>query len=131
VTLLDMDDLRAFAEAGVVARRREAVKARAIVDEEVERFRDASTARQVAPVVSALREQFEAVRLAEVDRAGRKLSDDERAQLDALSRSIVAKLLHEPSVRLRRAGSDEARGQELMAAAARIFDVQGIEAPRA
>ena len=52
-------------------------------------------------------------------------------RLEALAGAIVSKLLHEPSVRLRKAGSDEQGGQELMAAAARIFDVQGIEAPRA
>ena len=120
VTLLDMDDLRSFAEVGLAERRREAVKARAIVDEEVERFRDASTARQVAPVVSALREQFEAIRVAEVDRVGRKLSDAERAALDALSRSVVAKLLHEPTVRLKDAAGT-VRGERLADALRELF----------
>src|SRR5205823_581732 len=101
VTLLDMDDLRAFADAGLADRRRESVRARDIVDQEVSRFHEASTARQVAPVVASLRDRIEAIRVAELARVGRKLSDDERAALDALSKGIVAKLLHEPSVRLK------------------------------
>jgi glutamyl-tRNA reductase len=50
-------------------------------------------------------------------------------RLDALAGAIVSKLLHQPSVRLRRAGQDAERGDELMAAAARIFDVQGDAGP--
>jgi glutamyl-tRNA reductase len=122
VTLLDMDDLRAFADAGVAQRRREAAKARSIVDEEVERFRDTSTARQVAPVVAALREQFDEVRRAEIERLGRKLSDAEREALDAASKAVVAKLLHEPSVRLKDAAGT-ARGERLADALRDLFDL--------
>jgi glutamyl-tRNA reductase len=122
VTLLDMDDLRAFADAGLAERRREATRARDLVDEEVGRYRDASTARQVAPVVSALREHAEAVRLAEVERLGRKLSDDERAALDALSKGLLAKLLHEPTVRLKDAAGT-ARGERLADALRELFDL--------
>jgi glutamyl-tRNA reductase len=122
VTLLDMDDLRAFADAGLAERRREATRARDLVDEEVGRFREASTARQVAPVVVALREHAEAVRLAEVERLGRKLSDDERAALDALSKGLVAKLLHEPTVRLKDAAGT-VRGERLADALRELFDL--------
>ena len=122
VTLLDMDDLRAFADAGLAERRREATRARDLVDEEVGRYRDASTARQVAPVVSALREHAESVRLAELDRLGRKLSDDERAALDALSKGLLAKLLHEPTVRLKDAAGT-ARGERLADALRELFDL--------
>jgi glutamyl-tRNA reductase len=120
VTLLDMDDLRSFADVGLAERRREAVKARAIVEEEAERFRDASTARQVAPVISAVREQFDSIRAAEVDRLGRKLTDDERSALDALSKSVVAKLLHEPTVRLKDAAGT-VRGERLADALRELF----------
>jgi glutamyl-tRNA reductase len=122
VTLLDMDDLRAFADAGLAERRREAAKARDLVDEEVGRYREASTARQVAPVVTALRDHAETVRLAEVERLGRKLSDDERAALDALSKGLVAKLLHEPTVRLKDAAGT-VRGERLADALRELFDL--------
>ncbi|MCU1379302.1 MAG: glutamyl-tRNA reductase [Acidimicrobiales bacterium] len=123
VTLLDMDDLRAFADTGLAERRREATRARDIVDEEVSRYRDASTARQVAPVVTAFRDRAEVLRLAEVERLGRKLSDVERAALEALSKGLVAKLLHEPTVRLKDAAGT-VRGERLAEALRELFDLE-------
>lgn len=122
VTLLDMDDLRAFADVGLARRRREAVKARDLVDEEVGRYRDASTARQVAPVIASFRDHVEAVRRAEVERIGRKLGDAERAALETLSRGLVAKLLHEPTVRLKDAAGT-VRGERLADALRELFDL--------
>ncbi|MCB1262303.1 MAG: glutamyl-tRNA reductase, partial [Acidimicrobiales bacterium] len=50
VTLLDMDDLRAFAESGVAERRREVAAVRTIIDDEVQRFVAVASAREVAPL---------------------------------------------------------------------------------
>lgn len=122
VTLLDMDDLRAFADQGLAERRREATRARDIVDEEVARFRDASTARRVAPVITSLRQQAEVLRRAELDRLGRNLGPEEREALDALTKSVVAKLLHEPTIRLKDAAGT-ARGERLADALRELFDL--------
>jgi glutamyl-tRNA reductase len=122
VTLLDMDDLRAFAEIGLAERRREARRARDLIDEEVARYREASTARQVAPVIGAFRDRVDALRVAEVERLGRKLGAEERAALEALSRSLVGKLLHEPTVRLKDAAGT-ARGERLADALRDLFDL--------
>jgi glutamyl-tRNA reductase len=122
VTLLDMDDLRAFADAGIAERRREATRARDIVDDEVARYREQSTARQVAPVVAALRERVDEVRAAEIERLGRKLSDAERDAVDAVTRGVVAKLLHDPTVRLKDAAGT-VRGERLAEALRELFDL--------
>jgi glutamyl-tRNA reductase len=67
----------------------------------------------------------------EVERTVKRLGGDPELErsLDALAGAIVSKLLHQPSVRLRRAGNDPAGGDELMAAAARIFDVHTAAPP--
>jgi glutamyl-tRNA reductase len=122
VTLLDMDDLRAFADAGLAERRRESVRARALIDDEVARFHDASTARQVAPVVASLRDRVEAIREAEVARLGRGLDDEQRAAFERLSRGLVGKLLHEPTVRLKDAAGTP-RGERLADALRELFDL--------
>jgi glutamyl-tRNA reductase len=122
VTLLDMDDLRAFADAGLAERRREATKARNIVDEEVARFRDESTARQVAPVVAALRTRVDELRAAELDRLGRSLDAEQRAVLERLTHNLVGKLLHEPTVRLKDAAGT-VRGERLADALRELFDL--------
>src|SRR5438270_608908 len=68
VTLLDLDDLRSFAEAGRDRRRQEVSRVRGIVADEVARFLDRESARAVAPAISALRERAERVRADEVAR---------------------------------------------------------------
>ncbi|HEX4904384.1 MAG TPA: glutamyl-tRNA reductase [Acidimicrobiales bacterium] len=120
VTLLDMDDLRAFADVGLAERRREIGKVRDLIDEEVARFRDVATGREVAPLVAALRARVEELRVAELERASKGMSDADRAALDAATRSLVAKLLHEPTVRLKdEAGT--ARGERLAEAIRELF----------
>lgn len=122
VTLLDMDDLRTFADAGLAERRREVAQVRDLIDEEVSRHRDLVVSRQAAPLVVALRERVEELRAAEVERLGRRLDDGERAALEEASRSLVAKLLHEPTVRVKGAAGT-ARGERLADALRDLFDL--------
>jgi glutamyl-tRNA reductase len=106
VTLLDMDDLKAFAESSMDRRRREVARVRRIISAELERLRTERTAREVAPLVSALRSRGEDIRLAELERFRSRLeSVDARTAetIEALTRGIVAKLLHEPTVRVKEA----------------------------
>jgi glutamyl-tRNA reductase len=127
VTLLDMDDLRTFAEQGVAERRREVGRVEAILEEELHSYLEATSAREVAPTVVALRERAEATRLAELDRFRNRLASlgpAEARAVDALSKSLVAKLLHEPTVVLKGAAGSS-RGDRLLAALRELF---GIEA---
>jgi glutamyl-tRNA reductase len=123
VTLLDMDDLRAFADAGLTERRREALRARDVIDEEVARFRDVSSGRQAAPVIAALRDRIEEMRSVELERVARGLGDDERAALDRISRNLIGKLLHEPTMRLKDAAGTM-RGERLAEALRELFDLE-------
>ncbi len=122
VTLLDMDDLKAFADAGVAQRRSELLAARNVVDDDVSRYRAAATARLATPLVVSLRERVEEVRLAEVDRLARGRSADERAALDEVTRSLVNKLLHEPTIRVKEAAGT-AKGERLAEALRELFDL--------
>src|SRR5262245_19147686 len=125
VVVLDIDDLGAWADRGLALRQAEVEHVAAIVAEEVDRFAVASTSLQAAPLVGALRERAEEVRLEELRRYARQLArlDDEHRELvEMITRGLIAKLLHEPSVRLReQAGSP--RGERNAAAVADLFDV--------
>lgn len=123
VTLLDMDDLRAFADAGAQARRAEVASVQELLDEELERYIGATSAREVAPMIVALRAQAEAIRTAELERHFSRLSsleDDQLAAVDALTRGIVAKLLHDPTVALKEAAGTP-RGDRLIATLRDLF----------
>jgi glutamyl-tRNA reductase len=125
VTVLDLDDLRDWADRGLALRAAEADRVRAIVTEEVEQFVVEVTARQAAPLVAQLHEHAEDVRSGELARfAGRlaELGDAERDAVDALTRAIVAKLLHTPSVRLRH-GAGTPQGERNAAAVSDLFDL--------
>ncbi|MBV8304204.1 MAG: glutamyl-tRNA reductase [Acidimicrobiia bacterium] len=125
VELLDLDDVRAFVEAGLAERRREVARVRSIVDEERDRFTDSVTAREVAPTISALRERVEALRLAELDRQRSRLEGldaTQREAVEAVTRGVLAKLLHDPTVRLKDAAGT-ARGERLSDAVRELFDL--------
>lgn len=123
VTLYDMDDLAAFAEAGMDGRRREIPRAEQIVDAEVGRYCDRQAERQVAPVIASLFERAEELRAGEWERfAGRlaSLGADEQRTVEALTRGIVAKLLHEPAVALK-AGVGTPTGEQLAESLRALF----------
>jgi glutamyl-tRNA reductase len=123
VTLLDMDDLKAFAEASMAGRRQELPRAEQIVVEEVEHYLEVCAQRQVAPLVVSLRERAEAIRTAELARHTARLEglDERQAQaVDAMTRAIVAKLLHEPTVNVKTAAGTPS-GEQLASALRQLF----------
>ena len=125
VTLLNLDHLRDWAARGLAQRAAEADRVRSIVGEEVERFGLEATARQAAPLVAQLYEKSEAVRQSELDRFASRLASLDPAQRDAVeavTKGIVAKLLHQLSVRLKDdAGTPQ--GERNAAAVRDLFDL--------
>ncbi len=122
ITLLDLADLRAYVDAGA-DQRLEVERARAIVVDETARFLDAAAQRRAAPTVSALRARAEELRLAEVARYRSRLAGlDARQQeaVTALTRGILGKLLHQPTVQLKEAAGSP-RGERLSDAARELF----------
>ena len=125
LVLLDMEDLRAAVAEAICGRQEEVAAATGIVTDEVERYRAASRARDAAPIVSALRSKVESARLTELERLRSKRSDlDEQQweQVDAVTRSLVAKLLHQPTVTLKEAAGTP-RGERLVEALRALFDL--------
>jgi len=123
VTLLDIDDLAAFATAGVEGRRQEVTKVEELIDREVERHLAATTARQAAPLVAALYDRAETIRRAELERMAARLSTEQAAAVDAVTRAVINKLLHEPTVRLKDAAGSP-RGERLADALRDLFDLE-------
>ena len=110
VFLYNIDDLQAIVRENLTRRSAELSQAEAIVEEEVTRFVSWLQSRDVVPTVVALRQRFEAVRRAELERLAPKLSGltpEARARVDDVTRLIVEKLLLIPTEQLK-AVSDEA-----------------------
>lgn len=104
VTLVDVEGLRESPAVRALEASADVERARAIVAEEVERFALRRRSERLAPLIRALRERGDAVVAAELERFRSELeslSATERVAVEALARGIVAKLLHDPIVRLK------------------------------
>src|SRR3954467_10145959 len=125
VTLLNLDDIRDWAGRALMLRAEEARRVHQIVTEQVDHFSVEATARQAAPLVAQLHDHAESVRRAEIERFSARLSnldEGQRATLEALTKGIVAKLLHTPSVKLKDdAGTPQ--GQRNAATIRDLFDL--------
>ena len=127
VTVLNLDDVQRWAARGREARTSSVEAVRAIISEELDRYAIASSAVQAAPLISALRSHFDSIRRNELDRVAGRLDEDARNALDLVTTQLLAKLLHEPSVRLRlEAGSP--RGERLSSA---VIDLFNLDDPHA
>jgi len=109
VFLYDVDDLGEIADENAEKRRRETKLGEAIVAEERQRLEGWFMALRVAPTISQLRERLESIRSKEVARTRAKLglAEAEHESVDALTRSIVNKILHVPMTALRREAERE------------------------
>ena len=128
--LYDVDDLEGLAALGCIDRSREVARARAIVDEETDKFRRWQLSLDVVPAIASLRRFADEIRLAELRRAEGKLgrlSPRERRRVEALTAQIVNKFLHEPTVRMKRAASGPA-GPAYAGAVQHLFGP--VEEPR-
>ena len=129
VTLLDLDDLKEYAQRSADRRRREIGKVREILAAQIDRYRADRAGREVAPLVTSLHDLGETVRQGELTRFRAKLEQldpDQRTVIEALTQGIVNKLLHEPTVRVQDAAGTP-RGEYYADALAALFDLQSSE----
>jgi glutamyl-tRNA reductase len=101
----DIDDLQQVAAAHLADRSRESAAAEKIVAAEVEKYHEHLQTRGAVPAIVALQQGAEAVRQAELARAAKRLgplTPEQQAAIDALTRSLTAKLLHPQIVDLRK-----------------------------
>jgi glutamyl-tRNA reductase len=103
--LYDVDDLEAVVAETLAGRRGEAERAERLVAEEAERFREWQSSLGVVPTIASLRAHVEAIRDRELARAGSRLSETERREVESVTSQILAKLLHLPTIRMKEAAA--------------------------
>ena len=104
VHLYDMDSLAAKLEYSISQREAEIPDVNEILAEELACFMDYIATLDVIPIIVGMREQADAIRLAELEKTFRRIPDlhpDTQERIDALTKSIVNKILHSPTTRLR------------------------------
>ncbi len=112
VYLYSIDDLDKVIDAGKSNREAAAVDAQRILDDETQRYLSIERSKEVAPIITALRDHGDALRHEVLEQARRRLAKgvDQEEVLDFVTSALLKKILHRPSVRLRQAGeqSDQA-----------------------
>jgi len=130
VFLYDLDDLRAVVAATLGRRHEELPTAERLLSDEVERYWTWLAGLASVPVLTTLRGAMEQVREQELAGALRRLSHlspADREAVEHLSRSLMNKFLHSPSVRLRAAAAN-GRGLGVVDAARYLFALEDAPA---
>jgi len=104
--LYDIDDLKDVVEENIGGRQQEAVKAERIVDEAVINFRQWHTGLDVVPTIIALRNKVESIAQAEIKKTlqSNKFPDSGAEALNKMAGSLINKILHDPTVFLKKNG---------------------------
>lgn len=130
VFLYDLDDLRAVVAASLERRHEELPSAEQVIAGEVETYWEWLAGLSAVPVVTQVRAQMERLRERELSQALRRagpLSPEQRNAMEHLSRALMNKFLHEPTVRLRAAAAN-GRGLGIVDAARYLFAVdEGVK----
>lgn len=110
VFLYNVDDLQGIVTDNLTRRSSEVERAESIVGEELTKFASWQRSRGAIPTVVALRQRFDAIRRAELERLEGKLGNlppDARARVEEVTRLIVEKLLLEPTEQLKALPDEE------------------------
>jgi glutamyl-tRNA reductase len=98
----DIDSLNIIVEQNLEKRKTEIPKVKAIIDEEVTGFFNWYNSLEATPTIKTLRDHFEMVRSEEVEKNINKFSEEDREKLDIITKRIINKLLHHPTVELKK-----------------------------
>ena len=106
--LYSVDDLREIVEENMKSRRDEARKADVIIGDGIREYLQEVRSREAVDTVKAFRSQAEQLRDLEVEKALKALQRGESAEdvLNTLARSLTNKLIHSPTIELRRASAE-------------------------
>jgi glutamyl-tRNA reductase len=132
VTLSDIDDLEMVVERNVSGRESEARSAERILDAEHRRFERWLSSLDAVPTVAALRERADQIVervLSENEPRWESLSDADRERLRAMARAIASRLLHEPTLRLKRSAEEEEGAYAQVAALRELFGLDAGTTP--
>ena len=126
VFLKDVDDLAGVVNENLKERGKQAEQAEAIVAQEVEKMLERLRIEEVTPTIVNLQEQLEEIRVSEVAKALRRmpgLTEEQRQQIEGMTRSIVNKIAHGPISELRR-HANEPEGGSAIEVIRKVFHLQ-------
>ncbi len=130
VQLFNVDDLKAVVSQNQESRRQMAMEAEALLEEELTAFDVWWRSLETVPTISSLRDKIETIREQELEKAlsrlGSEFADKHQEVIEALTRGIVNKILHDPMVQLRAQQDIETR-RRAMQSLQMLFNLNASE----
>ncbi|MGB5973289.1 MAG: glutamyl-tRNA reductase, partial [Nodosilinea sp.] len=127
VHAFNVDDLKAVVAQNQASRRRMAMEAQVLLDQEVESFMDWWRSLDTVSTISSLRSKVETIREQELEKAlsrlGSEFAEKHQEVIEALTRGIVNKILHDPMVQLRAQRDIDARKRAMQTLQV-LFDLE-------
>ena len=99
----DLDSLNIIVEQNLSKRKSEIPKVEKIIEEELDSFWEWYNSLQAAPAIKDLRDFFEEIRNEEVEKNKNKFVSEDQEKLDIVTKRIINKILHHPTIELRKA----------------------------
>jgi glutamyl-tRNA reductase len=126
VFLYDVDDLAGVVNANMREREKQASLAEAIVAEEVDRTMERLRIEEITPAIVSVQEALEEIRAGEIAKLFRRtgdLTEEQRQQIEAMTRSLINKVAHGPISELRR-HANEPEGGRAIEVIRKVFHLQ-------
>lgn len=123
----DIDSLNIIVEQNLTKRKAEIPKVEKIIEEELDNLFNWYNSLQAAPTIKNLRDHFENIRLEEVEKNKNKFSSEDQEKLEIVTKRIINKILHQPTIELRKSAES---GEDTIESAARLGilrDLFGID----
>ncbi len=98
----DIDSMNIIVDQNLAKRKMEIPKVEKIVMEELTAFFNWYNSLQIAPTIKNLRDYFEQIRTEEVSKNINRFSDDDKEKLEIVTKRIINKILHTPTVELKK-----------------------------
>ena len=110
IYLYDIDDLHVVVSANMKEREKEADNAMNLISQEVTKFNNWVGTLDAVPTIVEIRKKAENIRMQEIEKTLKKisyLSEDDKKLLRQMSSSIVSKILHKPTIKLKQKTQSE------------------------
>ena len=110
VYLYDIDDLQVVVSANIKEREKEAKNAMNFISQEVTKFNNWVGALDAVPTIIEIRKKAENIRKQEIEKTLKKishLSEDDKELLRQMSSSMINKILHKPTIKLKQKTQSE------------------------
>ena len=125
----DIDSLNIIVEQNVTKRKDEIPKVEKIIDEELDSFFEWYNSLQSAPTIKNLRDHFDEIRAEEVEKNINKFSSEDREKLEIVTKRIINKILHHPTIELRKINDSGTGAEEAATKMGIIKSLFGIDKP--